>query len=369
MSAKEKFERHSSKLPKFFKSTGGFTLIEVIMVSGLMLLAGVAFTQMLSQQQKQLNIMSEKSEALQLQNMISQIFGDSSKCLAQLKTQNASPTLDVTGINPSTESTVKPIELTELHESDTSSAQIAKRGEKPDAFSSKAIKVKSIKITRFKGSAPTANQYLGHLIVDLEGTTMAIKPISVALTLTVSAGPDNTARPIIGCNSGAVGQAGSGQATGAFGTSSSTISGTNTSKAPLFLSAAGPQQKRVSCQIMVDGLTVGYGKKDSNMDSFTVAAMVPAGKSYQMDCGSSQYNYSMVPLDPNPPEDLLKVFIGIKTYKNCTTDPLDPCKDNCQDTTYTSYANGTSGASTPGESYWVGNNTCNQTSPASTVVN
>lgn len=180
----------------------GIGMAELLVAMAILGIVTVAFSQMMSDQQKQTRALSEKLAALDLQSLLLKIYADPSVCTFDL----TNTVLPANPGNPqkftdTLPTAISPISLSTIH----SSAQGASPPVLVSVGSSvnSSLKIGSIRIANISKIA--TKQYLGELQITFTGTAAPMKPITSSITLQTDGGALNPGKETItGCSFSAV---------------------------------------------------------------------------------------------------------------------------------------------------------------------
>jgi hypothetical protein len=306
------------------RSNKGFSILEVLMAAGLMMVLALALFQMMATQNKDVKMIEEKLNILQVETMLTRVVNDMKVCTDELKNKR----VDLTNVKPDTEVTDTSLQL-------QSFGEVVEVGATPYALNSTSpsgATVSEIKLSKYKGD-PNHTSFKAILFVSFAGTLLPRLPLEVPLMFSVDPADPINNKKITGCGAGvAAGGKGSGQVIGQSVIGK--VAGKNTSAAPVFLAIINDDEK-ADCNVKIDGKTVGYhrvaGKGLASVrGNTTVSTMVPPGKEFSTDCTRGTYSITTVPMDPTTTIEQ----IGAKQYRpasnNCSESVVDEANQICR---------------------------------------
>lgn len=172
---------------KLIKNFRGISLVEVLVASGVAMVALLAFTTMLINQQKETEALSQKLATLDLERFILSASAAGDICTKDFTANSTSFTFPTASFPP-----ISPIAVNNLYLSATSSQVIATAGQ--PVKGSGAFQIKDIFLSGFTGSP---GSYMAIMKISFQGGIRPIKPLDFSLKLSVSVAGQNTI--IVGC--------------------------------------------------------------------------------------------------------------------------------------------------------------------------
>ncbi len=177
---------------RLLKNSKGFSLIDVIAASAILIVVTLGIMSTMSQQRKEAANIENKLAALELGNNLIRLFKDSATCTRSLLNLS----FDSTRIG-----STRPPEITNitsLFSSSTGTSLLAQVGQKPNPMTN--ILVRSIKIIDFKSTA-LPDSFVARVEISFDpGTYRDIRPVSTQVTLQTAATSPLNAKQITGCN-------------------------------------------------------------------------------------------------------------------------------------------------------------------------
>lgn len=172
-------------MKKWFLSSSGFSLVEVLIAVGISGALALAFSSMMASQGKQMNVMSEKMGIIDFGNMVISVWSDANICTKQITEKET--TFDSKASDPA-------INLDELR--GNADHLLARVGESI-APNLPALKVESIQINNIRGER---DNYTGRLQVRFKSHDgRGVKPLLVSMKLkTLPSSPDDK-KLVIAC--------------------------------------------------------------------------------------------------------------------------------------------------------------------------
>lgn len=159
---------------KFFKSNHGISLIETLVTVGIVAIVASATASMFISQQKEAKALYQKSEIVELKNLLIQVFKDPSICTWQLKNK----VIDVSSTTPTVQSPTV-LDLTELRQGpDITSALIVKKGQEL-SLSNYGLIVESVLFTKILATG-NPNEYKGFFEIQFTSSSL-IRPVKPVL--------------------------------------------------------------------------------------------------------------------------------------------------------------------------------------------
>ncbi|MFS4460543.1 type II secretion system protein J [Bdellovibrio sp. HCB2-146] len=261
------------------KNRAGMSLVEVLVVTGIMAIIGLAITSLVVSQQKETRALTDKLSSLDLQQLMISTLADGTVCTFQLTDPSEAPhrTLPVININ-----NLAAVNITFnriLIRGAVGAPVLITRGEVVSGLSSQ-LKVRSITLGNLQG---TNNFYTAEYLVDFDSTwSRPPKPIKVRTTLQMDPASPNTAKTIVGCKG--AGPSGR-QWVSMMGQRNLNAIYVNDTGQDIHVSVqvySGASGERCSATLRVDGVTVDYNfVNDSDGAAMCNASgVVPAGSTY-----------------------------------------------------------------------------------------
>lgn len=185
----------------------GQSLIQALASVAIMGVVMAAFATVMSSQQQEVQALTQKMAAMDLEKLLIQSLSDGNVC--KYITNNPSVlTFDANAVSPTSPQVITPT-LPIYASVQTGPPMVlgpvvAQPGEKASALTSSLV-IRSIKLEISNGAG---SSYLGNWVVDFEpaGLIRAVQPVKVSTRLTVDASIPSAAK-IIGCGSSAPGGA------------------------------------------------------------------------------------------------------------------------------------------------------------------
>ncbi|MBN8536391.1 MAG: hypothetical protein J0M15_05025 [Deltaproteobacteria bacterium] len=172
---------------KLIKNFRGISLVEVLVASGVAIVALLAFTTMLINQQKETEALSQKLATLDLERFILSASASGDICTKDFTANSASFTFPTANFPPQGS-----IAVNNLYLSATSIQVIATAG--LPVKGSGAFQIKDILLSDITG---TPGNYMAIMKISFQGGIRPIKPLDFSLKLSVSVAGQNTV--IVGC--------------------------------------------------------------------------------------------------------------------------------------------------------------------------
>ncbi len=181
-----------SKTHSILSNARGSAIIQVLILSGLMLIVSLAVGVMIQMAQRQAQHLENKLAAVELEKILVQMTEDPASC-----TRNVSNlSFDSTMIGTSNAPLFAGITQIFL---DSVNSELAVRLEDPASPASPHLIVKSIAIKNFQ-STTTANRYQADIEIGFETrNTVTLKPLQIPITLQTDPSSPATAKTILSC--------------------------------------------------------------------------------------------------------------------------------------------------------------------------
>lgn len=172
---------------KLIKNFRGVSLVEVLVASGIAIVALLAITSMLINQQKETEAISQKLATLDFERFLVSASASGDICTKDFTANSANFTFPTANFPPANSITVN-----NLYLSATSNKVIATAG--MPVKDSGAFQIKDIVLSDFSG---TPGSYMATMKISFQGGIRPIKPLDFSLKLSVSVAGQNSI--IVGC--------------------------------------------------------------------------------------------------------------------------------------------------------------------------
>lgn len=182
------------------RNISGMSIVEVLVSLSIMTFLVLTVSAFFSEQQKEIQRMTRKQEAIYAQNRISEVIQQDSFCQflmndASMGAFRNQSTLDTTAI------ATQKIILQKIPFSSDAAAESILQVNQPLSDRYPQFLVKSIEIANFKGSG---DKYIAELLLDFEdtdSTKLKMKPMVIPLQISLLPTSPNNAKVILSCGS------------------------------------------------------------------------------------------------------------------------------------------------------------------------
>jgi type II secretory pathway pseudopilin PulG len=180
---------------KSHPSNPGFSLVEAMIVTVILCIAGLAISQIFVDSAKQMKAIEQKQELIELKNSLLESFADPAICTWQMRNN----TLDVTGITPSHASTSS-FSVPRLHAGSNPSSSVLVEAGQPLPGTQTKIRVSTIKFTNYIATG-NPDAYSGQLEIAFDASTLVrpLRPVVLKKTLLVNGADPISARRVVSC--------------------------------------------------------------------------------------------------------------------------------------------------------------------------
>lgn len=158
----------------------GFSLIEILIASGIIAIVAMAMASMTSSQQKQMRLLEQKSETIDLKNTLAKLLYDPAICTTQLQNLPLTPDVALNFVNKDISSINTAVESTPIVAGPVAGVS------SPLPNSKTGIKVDGLRLQNFVLIKPGVYRSIMEISFDKNSTIIALIPINLGLVLKVN---------------------------------------------------------------------------------------------------------------------------------------------------------------------------------------
>lgn len=181
----------------------GFSLVEVLVAIGIMGIAFFAFMSTILSQQKEMKFLEQKSEVLEIKNLIGTVLGNSQICGWQMAAESALHPMNMTGVTTTVPSP-STLSLAKIYSGPDNTSQIIfQTGQRVPRTVNPIIA--GTTILRDAKASGTPNEYIGEFVVNIDSSSLihSVAPMSFPIVFATESGDPIDAKKISRCCIGA----------------------------------------------------------------------------------------------------------------------------------------------------------------------